>query len=57
MTELSIINPKVKLHRSIDILWNFMSMNHNVETSDCIFVLCSNDTRVAEYAADLYHQK
>ncbi|MBE8605597.1 YdcF family protein [Vibrio cyclitrophicus] len=34
-----------------------MSMNHNVETSDCIFVLCSNDTRVAEYAADLYHQK
>ncbi|WP_299686446.1 YdcF family protein [uncultured Vibrio sp.] len=50
-------NPKVKLHRAIDTLWNFMAMNHKVEPSDCIFVLCSNDTRVAEYAAKLYHQK
>ena len=45
------------LHRSIDTLWNFMSMGHKVEPSDCIFVLCSNDTRVAEYAAELYQQK
>ncbi|CAH6980404.1 conserved hypothetical protein [Vibrio chagasii] len=49
--------PLNKLHRSIDTLWNFMSMGHKVEPSDCIFVLCSNDTRVAEYAAELYHQK
>ena len=34
-----------------------MSMGHKVEPSDCIFVLCSNDTRVAEYAAELYQQK
>lgn len=46
-----------KLHRSIDTLWNFMSMEQEVTPSDCIFVLCSNDTRVAEYAAELYHQK
>ena len=49
-------SPK-NLHRSIDTLWNFMSMGHKVEPSDCIFVLCSNDTRVAEYAAELYQQK
>ncbi|MEZ9763384.1 YdcF family protein [Vibrio splendidus] len=48
---------RIKLHRSIDILWNFMSMGHKVTSSDCIFVLCSNDTRVAEYAAELYLQK
>ncbi|MEZ9515645.1 YdcF family protein [Vibrio splendidus] len=50
-------NSRIKLHRSIDILWNFMSMGHKVTSSDCIFVLCSNDTRVAEYAAELYLQK
>ncbi|ARP38637.1 YdcF family protein [Vibrio syngnathi] len=59
MTELSTAkkNPNIKLHRSVDTLWNFMSMGHKVTPSDCIFVLCSNDTRVAEYAAELYHQK
>ncbi|PTP06320.1 hypothetical protein CWN88_02395 [Vibrio splendidus] len=49
-------NSRTKLHRSVDTLWNFMSMGHKVAPSDCIFVLCSNDTRVAEYAAELYHQ-
>ncbi|PTP42419.1 YdcF family protein [Vibrio splendidus] len=49
-------NSRIKLHRSIDTLWNFMSMGHKITPSDCIFVLCSNDTRVAEYAAELYHQ-
>ncbi|MEZ9996894.1 YdcF family protein [Vibrio lentus] len=49
-------NSKGKLYHSIDTLWNFMSMDHDITPSDCIFVLCSNDTRVAEYAAELYHQ-
>jgi uncharacterized SAM-binding protein YcdF (DUF218 family) len=31
-----------------------MQLDYAVEKSDCIFVLCSNDTRVAEYAAELY---
>ena len=61
MTNQSIAKPsaknsRTKLHRSVDILWNFMSMGHKVAPSDCIFVLCSNDTRVAEYAGELYHQ-
>lgn len=59
MTELSTAkkDPSIKLHRAIDTLWNFMSMGHKVKPSDCIFVLCSNDTRVAEYASELYHKK
>lgn len=56
MTKQSAKNSRTKLHRSVDTLWNFMSMGHKVSPSECIFVLCSNDTRVAEYAAELYHQ-
>lgn len=44
------------LYQHIDTLWNYMSMNHVLSPADCIFVLCSNDVRVAEYAAELYHQ-
>ncbi len=31
-----------------------MRLNHEPVRSDCIFCMCSNDTRVAEYAAQLY---
>jgi len=44
------------LFRHLDTLWNFMGMEHALEPSDCIFVLCSNDLRVAEYAASLFHK-
>lgn len=44
------------LFRHIDTLWNYMGMEHVLEPSDCILVLCSNDLRVAEYAASLYHK-
>ncbi|XXG11044.1 YdcF family protein [Vibrio fortis] len=43
-----------KLHRAIDTLWNYMKVGDTLSKSDCIFVLCSNDTRVAEYAAELF---
>ncbi|MDN3613125.1 YdcF family protein [Vibrio gallaecicus] len=33
-----------------------MKMGHQLTKADCIFVLCSNDVRVAEHAAELYHQ-
>ncbi|MEL0608119.1 YdcF family protein [Vibrio echinoideorum] len=56
ITKQPVKNSTTKLHRSVDTLWNFMSMGHKIVPSDCIFVLCSNDTRVAEYAAELYHQ-
>ena len=45
-----------KLHRAIDTLWDYMRVGDTPAPSDCIFVLCSNDTRVAEYAAQLFKQ-
>ncbi|PSW19949.1 YdcF family protein [Photobacterium sanctipauli] len=37
-------------------VWDYHHLDHSLEKSDCIFVLCSNDTRVAERAAQLYLQ-
>jgi uncharacterized SAM-binding protein YcdF (DUF218 family) len=37
-------------------IWDYHHMNHVLEKSDCIFVLGSHDTRVAERAAELYLQ-
>jgi uncharacterized SAM-binding protein YcdF (DUF218 family) len=36
------------------ILWNYHHMNHKLVKSDCILVLGSHDTRVAERAAELF---
>lgn len=49
MTELSID----ELAR---IIWDYHHLNHKLENSDLILALGSNDTRVAEHAADLYLQ-
>lgn len=38
------------------IIWDYHHMNDVLVKSDCIFVLCSMDTRVAERAAELYQQ-
>lgn len=38
------------------IIWDYHHLNHQLKKADCIFVLGSHDTRVAEYAADLYLQ-
>lgn len=35
-------------------LWHYHRLNHTVERSDAILVLCSYDTRVAERGAELY---
>jgi uncharacterized SAM-binding protein YcdF (DUF218 family) len=35
-------------------LWDYHHMNHVLERSDVIFVLCSHDTAVAERGAQLY---
>ncbi|EOQ98299.1 hypothetical protein LEP1GSC195_1481 [Leptospira wolbachii serovar Codice str. CDC] len=35
-------------------IWNFLSIQENIQKSDLIFVLCSHDLRVAKYAIDLY---
>ena len=34
------------------ILWDYFHLDHTLKKSDCIFVLGSHDTRVAERAAD-----
>ncbi|RYF86235.1 MAG: YdcF family protein [Chitinophagaceae bacterium] len=36
------------------IVWDYHHMNHSLQRADCIFVLGSHDTRVAERAAELY---
>lgn len=35
-------------------LWNYHHVNNSIEKADCILVLGSHDTRVAERAAELY---
>lgn len=44
----------MKLYQHIEQLWSYMQLGHKLQVSDCIFVLGSNDLRVAEYAATLY---
>ncbi|GAB3526784.1 YdcF family protein [Photobacterium alginatilyticum] len=43
-----------QVHSLAKKVWNYHLLNDQLEKSDCIFVLCSNDIRVAEYAAKLY---
>lgn len=37
-------------------LWDYHHMHHDLQKADCILTLGSHDTRVAERAAELYHQ-
>lgn len=37
-------------------LWDYHHMHHTLQKADCILTLGSHDTRVAERAAELYHQ-
>ncbi|WP_419238802.1 YdcF family protein [Photobacterium leiognathi subsp. mandapamensis] len=37
-------------------IWDYHQLNHTMVKSDCIFVLGSNDDRVAERAVELYKQ-
>lgn len=45
---------QLKLYQHIEHLWSYMQLDHTLFKSDCIFVLGSNDVRVAEYAAQLF---
>ncbi len=38
----------------VQILWDYLLVGHSPRQADCIFVLCSHDVRVADYAIDLY---
>jgi uncharacterized SAM-binding protein YcdF (DUF218 family) len=39
-----------------DTLWNYHLMKHQIDAADAILVLCSHDERVAERAAQLFHE-
>ena len=41
---------------AVEQLWNYHQLNHTMAPSSAIFVLCSNDERVAVYAAELFLQ-
>ncbi|MGF1726228.1 YdcF family protein [Photobacterium nomapromontoriensis] len=43
-----------KVHALACTVWDYHQLDHKITPSDCLFVLCSNDVRVAEYAAKLY---
>jgi len=40
----------------VQVLWDYMLVGHELQKSDCIFMLGSYDLRVADYAVDLYKQ-
>ncbi len=44
-----------RLRPLIERVWNYHQLGHELVRSDAILVLCSHDTRVAEYAARLFH--
>ncbi|MGI9830385.1 YdcF family protein [Vibrio vulnificus] len=46
----------MKLFRQIELLWQYMQLQHRLTPTDCLLVMCSNDLRVAEHAVNLYKQ-
>jgi len=49
-----MIDPPILQHAKK--LWDYHHMNHTLVNADCILVLGSHDTRVAERGAELYLQ-
>ncbi len=47
----------MKLYQHIETLWDYMQLKQELKPADCLFVMCSNDVRVADYAAKLYQRK
>jgi uncharacterized SAM-binding protein YcdF (DUF218 family) len=48
--------PAQLLDQLAQTIWDYHHLHHEIEPSDLILALGSNDTRVAAYAADLYLQ-
>ncbi|MEQ9440339.1 MAG: YdcF family protein [Cyclobacteriaceae bacterium] len=46
----------MNLEDAVQTVWDFHHMGHSLLLSDAILVLGSHDTRVAERAADLWHE-
>lgn len=45
-----------QVDKNAKIIWDYMLMHHKLEKSDFIFVLGSNDLRVADRAVEIYNQ-
>lgn len=45
-----------RLYQQIETLWDYLQLHQQPDVADLILVLGSNDVRVAEHAANLYHQ-
>jgi uncharacterized SAM-binding protein YcdF (DUF218 family) len=48
--------PSQEILSLANVIWNYHHVNHELKRSDCILVLGSHDTRVAERGAELYLQ-
>ncbi len=46
-----------KIQNLARILWDYLKVGMPLTKADGILIFCSNDLRVAEYAAELYRQK
>ncbi len=44
-----------KVNSDAKTVWNYLQLHQAIKKSDAIFVLCSMDTRVAEYAAKIFN--
>jgi uncharacterized SAM-binding protein YcdF (DUF218 family) len=51
---MSEIDPHLQVEKDAIVVYQYHRMGMKLETADAIFALCSLDTRVAEYAAQLY---
>lgn len=41
-------------NKALQTVWDYMQLNQALEKADALFVLCSHDIRVAEYAVELH---
>jgi uncharacterized SAM-binding protein YcdF (DUF218 family) len=51
----SIARWSPRLRSAVEVLWDFHRMGHELAPADGILVFGSNDLRVAEHAAELFH--
>ena len=47
--------PAPEVNALVQVIWDYMLVGHKVRRADCIFVLCSHDIRVADYAITLFN--
>lgn len=51
----SSLDVNSEIIKNAKILWDFLQTGDKIENADCIFTMGSNDLRVAERSAKLYH--